>query len=420
MNKFLIIALNVYKKQVRSGAFLVMILAPLVMFAIYYGMGKFIDSSNEISTVAVYADQPTIAQSVQKLPDYKVKIVPSIEKGKQALADEKVDLLLTIHNQENNLSAKILSRGQMDTTFEFQLKELLNQMQSQLKATSLGLTSEQFAQLKVQVPLTIQRVQLNDQGKLVIKHEDGKIVQMIIAFVCTILLFIFVMNYASVIAQEIATEKGSRIMEIILSSTKATTHYYGKIFGVLLVGLTQMIIYIPIILAALYVAKDNATLKPFLSGLSVGNSFNINIIWNTLLIVLFIISGILQYAVLSALAGSLVNRAEETSKAIMPVTYLALIGYLGGIAFSVTNIQNPILKVTSYIPFWSAFGMPIRIVNEVVSYPLALVSLVLNILVTFIVMRISSRMYKANVLIYDDKGVLSALKQSFKLMKTVK
>ncbi|HLQ88134.1 MAG TPA: ABC transporter permease, partial [Enterococcus sp.] len=173
-------------------------------------------------------------------------------------------------------------------------------------------------------------------------------------------------------------------------------------------------------LFGLYQFKDNEQLAPFLASVDFGAHFSWTLFLNIVLVALFVLTGIVQYAVLSAVAGSLVNRAEETSKAIMPVMYLAMIGYFGGLVFSFTNTQSPILTITSYIPYWSSFAMPLRIVNEVVSYPGAFISLALNIVISTVVMVLSAKMYKANVLVYNDRGVLAAFKQSIKLMKTVK
>ena len=73
--------------------------------------------------------------------------------------------------------------------------------------------------------------------------EDNSTVQYVVSYVATIVLFIIILTYAQIIAQEIASEKGTRIMEVILSSTTAQKHFYGKLTGVLLVALTQMALY---------------------------------------------------------------------------------------------------------------------------------------------------------------------------------
>ena len=420
MSKFWIIALNVYKKQVRSAAFLIMVLAPLVIGALYYGMGKFMSDSASIDKIGVYDQQMVLANALSQSKEFEFIAMKSEKSGEKQLAEDKIDAFLILDTSKEVLEAKLLAKDSVETSTQLKLRMMLSQIQRQVSAQKLGLSAQQLAQLDQQVPLTVNKVTVNDQGRLTKKQEDGAAVQMIIGFACTIILFLFIANYANIIAQEIATEKGSRIMEIILSSTKASTHYYGKIMGVILVGLTQMAVYIPVFLFGLYQFKDNEQLAPFLASVDFGAHFSWTLFLNIVLVALFVLTGIVQYAVLSAVAGSLVNRAEETSKAIMPVMYLAMIGYFGGLVFSFTNTQSPILTITSYIPYWSSFAMPLRIVNEVVSYPGAFISLALNIVISTVVMVLSAKMYKANVLVYNDRGVLAAFKQSIKLMKTVK
>lgn len=420
MSKFWIIALNVYKKQVRSAAFLIMVLAPLVIGALYYGMGKFMSDASSIDKIGVYDQQMVLANALSQSKEFEFIAMKSEKSGEKQLAEDKIDAFLVLDTSKEVIEAKLLAKDSVETSTQLKLRMMLSQIQRQVSAQKLGLSAQQLAQLDQQVPLTVNKVTVNDQGRLTKKQEDGAAVQMIIGFACTIILFLFIANYANIIAQEIATEKGSRIMEIILSSTKASTHYYGKIMGVILVGLTQIAVYIPVFLFGLYQFKDNEQLAPFLASVDFGAHFSWTLFLNIVLVALFVLTGIVQYAVLSAVAGSLVNRAEETSKAIMPVMYLAMIGYFGGLVFSFTNTQSPILTITSYIPYWSSFAMPLRIVNEVVSYPGAFISLALNIVISTVVMVLSAKMYKANVLVYNDRGVLAAFKQSIKLMKTVK
>ncbi|MCJ0579604.1 ABC transporter permease [Enterococcus cecorum] len=420
MSKFWIIALNVYKKQVRSAAFLIMVLAPLVIGALYYGMGKFMSDASSIDKIGVYDQQRVLANALSQSKEFEFQAMKSEKSGEKQLAEDKIDAFLILDTSKEVLKAKLLAKDSVETSTQLKLRMMLSQIQRQVSAQKLGLSAQQLAQLDQQVLLTVNKVTVNDQGRLTKKQEDGAAVQMIIGFACTIILFLFIANYANIIAQEIATEKGSRIMEIILSSTKASTHYYGKIMGVILVGLTQMAVYIPVFLFGLYQFKDNEQLAPFLASVDFGANFSWTLFLNIVLVALFVLTGIVQYAVLSAVAGSLVNRAEETSKAIIPVMYLAMIGYFGGLVFSFTNTQSPILTITSYIPYWSSFAMPLRIVNEVVSYPGAFISLALNIVISTVVMVLSAKMYKANVLVYNDRGVLAAFKQSIKLMKTVK
>lgn len=156
--------------------------------------------------------------------------------------------------------------------------------------------------------------------------------------------------------------------------------------------------------------------KPLLENLSLDNIFGPFLYFT----IIFIILGVLIYSVLAALCGSLVNKAEDTAKAIMPVTYLSLAGYMLGLILGAADPTNVIIRVTSYIPFISSYIMPIRLANDTVSVGGAAISVVILAVATIVLMLASARMYKSNVLIYNENGVWSALKQSFSLMKNEK
>ena len=137
-------------------------------------------------------------------------------------------------------------------------------------------------------------------------------------------------------------------------------------------------------------------------------------LWYALLFMFF---GILIFSVLAALCGSLVNKAEDTAKAILPVTYLSLGGYMLGLILGASDPNNIVIRITSYIPFLSSYIMPIRLANETVGMTSVLISLVVLIIVTFLLMFFSANMYKSNVLVYSEGGLWSSLKQSLSIMR---
>ena len=122
------------------------------------------------------------------------------------------------------------------------------------------------------------------------------------------------------------------------------------------------------------------------------------------------------YAVLAALCGSLVSKVEDVSKAILPVTYLSLAGYMIGLSLGMANPDHLVIRVTSFIPFFSSYTMPIRLANNFVSTGEVLLSLMILVLSIVGLIIFSERMYKANVLVYNDNGIFAALKQSVSLM----
>ena len=417
MSKFWVIALDVFKKNVKSISFLIMILIPFIALGIIYVVGIFTDGMNSADKIAVYANEPAIAQTIaaQKNEDYQFEVVDSEEAGKKQLADEKVNAFLIVTSEADSIKGELLSESSMGQTTELTVQQLLSGLQASGRAAALGLNQEQVASLSEPANFSKQKVSFTEDGKMEL-GEDNSSIQYIVSYVGTIILFMFILTYAQIIAQEIASEKGTRIMEVILSSTRAQVHFYAKLTGVIMVALAQLLAYAGIFAISYYWIKDISMVKDVLANFSIDGLFGPFLIYS----VIFVLLGILIYSVLSALCGSLVNKAEDTAKAIIPVTYLSLAGYMLGLILGGTDPNNIILRVTSYIPFLSSFIMPVRLANDTVGIGGAAVSVAILAVSTLALMLISARMYKSNVLIYNDNGILASLKQSFVLMKNEK
>lgn len=417
MSKFWVIALDVFKKNVKSISFLIMILIPFIALGIIYVVGIFTDGMNSADKIAVYANEPAIAQTIaaQKNEDYQFEVVDSEEAGKKQLADEKVDAFLIVTSEADSIKGELLSESSMGQTTELTVQQLLSGLQASGRAAALGLNQEQVASLSEPANFSKQKVSFTEDGKMEL-GEDNSSIQYIVSYVGTIILFMFILTYTQIIAQEIASEKGTRIMEVILSSTRAQVHFYAKLTGVIMVALAQLLAYAGIFAISYYWIKDISMVKDVLANFSIDGLFGPFLIYS----VIFVLLGILIYSVLSALCGSLVNKAEDTAKAIIPVTYLSLAGYMLGLILGGTDPNNIILRVTSYIPFLSSFIMPVRLANDTVGIGGAAVSVAILAVSTLALMLISARMYKSNVLIYNDNGILASLKQSFVLMKNEK
>ena len=417
MSKFWVIALDVFKKNVKSISFLIMILIPFIALGIIYVVGIFTDGMNSADKIAVYANEPAIAQTIaaQKNEDYQFEVVDSEEAGKKQLANEKVDAFLIVTSEADSIKGELLSESSMGQTTELTVQQLLSGLQASGRAAALGLNQEQVASLSEPANFSKQKVSFTEDGKMEL-GEDNSSIQYIVSYVGTIILFMFILTYAQIIAQEIASEKGTRIMEVILSSTRAQVHFYAKLTGVIMVALAQLLAYAGIFAISYYWIKDISMVKDVLANFSIDGLFGPFLIYS----VIFVLLGILIYSVLSALCGSLVNKAEDTAKAIIPVTYLSLAGYMLGLILGGTDPNNIILRVTSYIPFLSSFIIPVRLANDTVGIGGAAVSVAILAVSTLALMLISARMYKSNVLIYNDNGILASLKQSFVLMKNEK
>ncbi|MBE8847285.1 ABC transporter permease [Enterococcus durans] len=414
MRKFWIITKDVYLKNIKSISFLIMILVPFIMMGVIYVAGNFAQQNSEVNTIGVLSDNPQLTQQLGqvKTDDFEFKAIDSTKKAQKELADEKIDAYMTVSVANEEVKGKLYSENSLGQSTQLLIQQQLTGVQSMLRASTLGVSPEEVASLSQPASFSRQKVSFNDQGKMTV-GEDNSDVQYVVSYVATIILFIIILTYAQIIAQEIASEKGTRIMEVILSSTTAQKHFYGKLTGVLLVAVTQMALYGVIFGVGFNQFKNMDIVKNALDGISLDSIFG-PFLWYSLLFMFF---GILIFAVLAALCGSLVNKAEDTAKAILPVTYLSLGGYMLGLILGASDPNNIVIRITSYIPFLSSYIMPVRLANETVDASGAMVSLVILIVVTFVLMFLSANMYKSNVLVYSEGGLWSSLKQSISIMR---
>lgn len=414
MGKFWIITKDVYLKNVKSISFIIMILVPFVLMGVIYLAGNFAQQNSETDKIGVIAEDQEITDylSQSDMGDFHFEAFSSEDEAKSKLSDEKIDAYMVVTTDNGEVSGELFSENSLGQATQLLIQQQLTGLQSMMRASSLGISPEEVAALSQPAGFSRQKVSFDANGEMTI-GEDNSAVQYAVSYVATIILFIIILTYAQIIAQEIASEKGTRIMEVILSSTTAQKHFYGKLTGVLLVAVTQMALYGIIFAVGFNQFKDMEIVKSVLDGISLDSIFG-PFLWYSLLFMFF---GILIYAVLAALCGSLVNKAEDTAKAILPVTYLSLGGYMLGLILGASDPNNIVIRITSYIPFLSSYIMPIRLANETVEISGVLISLIVLVIITFVLMFMSANMYKSNVLVYSEGGIWTSLKQSISIMR---
>lgn len=414
MGKFWIITKDVYLKNVKSISFIIMILVPFVLMGVIYLAGNFAQQNSETDKIGVIAEDQQITDylSQSDMGDFHFEAFSSEDEAKSKLSDEKIDAYMVVTTDNGEVSGELFSENSLGQATQLLIQQQLTGLQSMMRASSLGISPEEVAALSQPAGFSRQKVSFDANGEMTI-GEDNSAVQYAVSYVATIILFIIILTYAQIIAQEIASEKGTRIMEVILSSTTAQKHFYGKLTGVLLVAVTQMALYGIIFAVGFNQFKDMEIVKSVLDGISLDSIFG-PFLWYSLLFMFF---GILIYAVLAALCGSLVNKAEDTAKAILPVTYLSLGGYMLGLILGASDPNNIVIRITSYIPFLSSYIMPIRLANETVEISGVLISMIVLVIITFVLMFMSANMYKSNVLVYSEGGIWTSLKQSISIMR---
>ncbi|MDZ5038599.1 ABC transporter permease, partial [Clostridium perfringens] len=117
------------------------------------------------------------------------------------------------------------------------------------------------------------------------------------------------------------TEKSSRIMEILITSVSPLSQLFGKVIGMLLLGLSQIAAFGVVVVVNLILQHNIDTLKDM--------NLDLTAIDPMLLVfgLIFYILGYFLYAMLYAAIGSIVSRTEDLGQAVMPITMLSLVAF---------------------------------------------------------------------------------------------
>ncbi|AQS53881.1 hypothetical protein BW727_101514 [Jeotgalibaca dankookensis] len=408
MHKFWVIVGQVYKKNVKSFGFLTMILSPIILLGIIAAILTFVENTEtEIPVIAVFSEMDAVTETIQNESEYfKVDSnIQSVAEAEDALAVEEIDGYLTVSQIDNQLSATYNQTPDAAFMDIEHLNILLSNIQLEMQASRLSLPAETITSL-LTPPLIEKKTISIEDGEITEGDSLRQNLKIGAAYGISIAIFMFIMTYSSIIAEEIASEKGTRIMEVILSSVNATTHFFGKLVAIFLICLTQILAYLIIGLIAFQFDRVKSLLS---AGVNLFET--LKLVAGTSLY--YFLMGISLYAVIAAFLGSLVSKIEDVSKAVTPIVFTALIGFYGGM-FALVNTTHPIIKIGSHIPLFTPFIMPFRIAAETATSFEVGISMLVMFLFTIFVTIVSLILYRSNVLIYSDSGMFKTIKTSFR------
>ena len=400
MNKLWTVTLQTYWHQVKSWSFLLLILGPFFIIGCGVLGGAIGANSDPDSQIAVISSNEQVRQNFIKNNDKYVDAkIKTAESAKKAVKKEKIDGYLVFGMQKNQVKAVYHGASPIADELKPKVKSYLQMVQSQFNLQQAQLAPHQLKALQQQ-PQYTEVLQKN--------HQDDKLVKMLSLIIVIMAVYMILISYSGITAQEIASEKGTKIMEIIFSSTTAAKYFLGKILGIFGVIVTQLIIYIVGGWAtyrwALY-AKITASFmrdNQVIINKVLGNLLNVNLI--------FLILGVVIYTILAAFSGALVAKPEDSSKAAQGTTMISLIAFFLAFAF-ISNPEQILPQVLSYVPFFSSFMMPIRIINGQVGSLEVILSLVILIVSIVGLTVYISKIYQGVILQTDDTSFWKRLKR---------
>ena len=372
-----------------------MVISPFFFIALTGGISYLQGSSMaKNSKIAVVTTVPSVEEGLKGTNginfDYKDEA-----SAQAAIKDEKIKGYLTVDQEDSVIKVVYHGETSLESGIKLAVTNKLNELQYQLNRSAANLSQEQEKRLSQTVDFT-EKI---DESK-----ENKKIVQTIAAAGLGFFLYMILITYASVTAQEVASEKGTKIMEVVFSSIRASHYFYARMLALLLVILTHIGIYVVGGLAAILLFKDLPILAQ--SGIlnHIGEAFSLNTL-------LFVLVSLFMYVVLAAFLGSMVSRPEDSGKALSPLMILIIGGFFGVTALGAAG-DNLILKIGSYIPFISTFFMPFRSINGYANGLEAWISLAITIAFAVTATVFIGRMYASLVLQTDDLGIWKTFKRA--------
>lgn len=222
-------------------------------------------------------------------------------------------------------------------------------------------------------------------------------------------LYMVILLYGQMVATNVATEKSSRAMELLITSAKPTSMMFGKVIASCLAGLTQLIC----IFGSAFVFFNLN--KTFWDGNMIVNSIFDMPIECLAYMLLFFILGFFIYAFMYGAVGSTASKLEDINTSVMPITLLFIAAFFV-VMFSMSsgNIDNTLMQVCSYIPFTSPMAMFTRIVMSTVPLYEIVISIIILIASVFGIGIISAKIYRVGVLLYGTTPKISSILKSIR------
>lgn len=387
---------------VGSTIFLVVVLA-IVMFIPNIKAAFQTDGKKEKPIMIVYAEDETLSGLVKEyfsdaFPAYNVTVSDgTIDDIKNRIVSGDVECAFVMNNASsytyyvNNLSMSDYNTSVADAA-----------LREAYKANAMirhGLTPEQVGE--------IMSVQIVSETNTLGKNQAQNFFY---TYIMIVALYIVILLYGQLVATNVATEKSSRAMEVLITSVKPASMMFGKVLASCLAGFAQLFAVFGSALLLYSINKSAWNDNMIISSL-----FNIPADLFVYMMVFFVL-GFLVYAFLYAAIGSTVSKLEDINTSVLPITFLFIIAFMIVVfAMAGGNVDTTLMKICSYIPFISPMAMFTRICMSTVAWYEIAISIAVLIGSTVGIGFLSAKIYRVGVLLYGNKPKIgSILKEIWK------
>lgn len=315
---------------------------------------------------------------------------------KQKIENDKDECIKFTKNEETIKMEYIVESATMNFgTVPQELVSIFTNLYSKIQISKLNITPEELATIEPKFDVV-----------LVETDENAAKGNVIIMMIISLVLFYAVFFCAQQVSVAITTEKTSKIIETLVTSTDSKTIVLGKTLGIGIVGLVQVILMITVAVISVKFCIDPELLNTI---------FDVSSITPKLLILtlVYFCFGYALYSLFFALTGATVSKPEDVQSANGPVSFIAVIGFYLAY-FSMMNPSSELNKVAGIVPISSPFCMPLRIMMGTATTSEILISIAVLVVSTILVAMIAIKVYSSTIL---NTGAKLSLRDAIKMAK---
>lgn len=315
---------------------------------------------------------------------------------KQKIENDKDECIKFTKNEETIKMEYIVESATMNFgTVPQELVSIFTNLYSKIQISKLNITPEELATIEPEFDVV-----------LVETDENAAKGNVTIMMIISLVLFYAVFFCAQQVSVAITTEKTSKIIETLVTSTDSKTIVLGKTLGIGIVGLVQVILMITVAVISAKFCIDPELLNTI---------FDVSSITPKLLILtlVYFCFGYALYSLFFALTGATVSKPEDVQYANGPVSFVAVIGFYLAY-FSMMNPSSNLNKISGIIPISSPFSMPLRIMMGTATNSEITTSLLVLVVTTILLAVVAIRVYSSTIL---NTGARLSLKEAIKMAK---
>lgn len=408
MRNLFIVMKFTMKEMVRKKAFIVSTILILLMIVIGFCIPKIIKAikGEETKDKIIIVDSQNIFEGNLELlkqtnvDNYEISFENiTFDEIKKKIDEDEIEAAIILEKENETLKLRyVVENTRWIERIPDELITAINSMYSNIQIGKLGLTQEQLKALTPNFETSIEQTSEKEEVK------DENITMMI---VMSLALYLAVILFAAQVAMSVSTEKTSRIMETLVTSTTPKTIVLGKTLGIGLIGLMQVLLIIITAVISANLFLEHEMLKALLdmSNLTVQSA---------LITIIYFILGYFIYSLVYALTGSMVSKPEDIQSANGPVSLIAGISFYLGYFAILINPTSSISTFAAIFPFSSPFCMPARVMSGLATGWEIAGSIALLFVLVLITAKVAIKVYSSAILNYGSK---MSLKDAFKIYK---